>query len=180
MTSILSSCYEIVKIEFDKNRNKNNAIVLHYDLHLHMDFQKTSSRLDHIGITASILCAMHCAVVPILFTSLPLLGLGFLANTWVEWGMIVLALTIGGYSIGLSYLRIHRRSLPLILLISGFGIIMLGHTFINGWVEAIIVPVGGLLIATAHFVNYKCTGTCRHNPTQPSPKGRALNKKLYS
>jgi hypothetical protein len=137
--------------------------MLHYGLHLHMNFQKTSSRLDHIGITASTLCAIHCAIVPVLFTSLPLLGLGFLANIWVEWGMIVLALMIGTYSIGLSYLRIHRRPLPLVLLIAGFAIIIFGHTFISGWAEAVVVPVGGLLIATAHFVNYKCTGTCRHD-----------------
>jgi hypothetical protein len=137
--------------------------VLHCDLSLHMNFQKTSSRLDHIGITASTLCAIHCAIVPVLFTSLPLLGLGFLANIWVEWGMIVLALTIGAYSIGLSYLRIHRRPLPLILLTAGFAIIMLGHAFINGWAEAVIVPVGGLLIAIAHFANYKYTGACRHD-----------------
>ena len=127
-----------------------------------MDLQKTSSRLDNIGITASTLCAVHCALVPVLFTSLPLLGLGFLANAWVEWSMIILALMIGIYSIGLSYLRIHRQLQPLLLLAAGFTVIMLGHAFINGWAEAVIVPLGGLLIATAHFVNYKCSGACRH------------------
>jgi len=132
-------------------------------LYLPMDFQKTSSRLDNIGITASTLCAIHCAVVPVLFTSLPLLGLGFLANAWVEWGMIIFALMIGVYSIGLSYLRTHRQPLPLFLLITGFVIIMLGHAFQKGWAEVVIVPAGGLLIAIAHFVNYKCTGACRHN-----------------
>ncbi|WP_183566539.1 MerC domain-containing protein [Mucilaginibacter sp. SP1R1] len=128
-----------------------------------MDFQKASSRLDSIGITASTLCAIHCALVPVLFTSLPLLGLGFLANAWVEWGMIVLALMIGTYAIGLSHLRIHHRVLPLILLVSGFAIIMLGHAFAKDRAEGVIVPVGGLLIAVAHFVNYKYTGVCKHN-----------------
>jgi hypothetical protein len=128
-----------------------------------MDLQKTSSRLDNIGMTASTLCAVHCALVPVLFTSLPLLGLGFLANAWVEWGMIVLALLIGVYSIGLSYLRIHRQLLPLALLSAGFMAIILGHAFTNGWAEAVVVPMGGLLIATAHFVNYKCSGACKHN-----------------
>jgi hypothetical protein len=91
------------------------------------------------------------------------LGLGFLANAWVEWGMIVLALTIGTYSIGLSYLRTHRRVLPLILLVTGFAVIILGHAFIDNWAEAVVVPMGGLLIATGHFVNYKCMGVCRHD-----------------
>ncbi|MGF7075259.1 MerC domain-containing protein [Mucilaginibacter sp. 3215] len=129
-----------------------------------MDFQKLSPRLDNIGITASTLCAIHCAVVPLLFTSLPLVGLGFLANAWVEWGMIIFALVIGVYSIGLSYRRTHRRSVPLFMLVSGFVIIMGGHAFtITGKSEAMIVPVGGLLIAAAHYVNYRYTGACNHN-----------------
>ena len=48
---------------------------------------KYSSRLDHAGMTASILCAIHCAIVPLLITLLPLAGLGFLANPlgWMEY-----------------------------------------------------------------------------------------------
>lgn len=128
-----------------------------------MDFQKTSSRLDNIGITASTLCAIHCAIVPVMFTSLPLLGLGFLANAWLEWGMIALTLVIGACSIGLSYLRIHRKPLPLFLLIAGFTIIILGHMFTSGWAGILVVPAGGLLIAAAHFVNYKFAGRCKMN-----------------
>ncbi len=136
--------------------------MLRFDLYLRMNIPKNTSWLDHIGITASTLCAIHCAIVPVLFTSLPLLGLNFLANVWIEWGMILLALTIGTYSIGLSYLRIHKRLLPLCLLIAGFAIILLGHVFVHGWSEVIIVPTGGLLIAAAHFVNYKYIGTCKY------------------
>jgi len=128
-----------------------------------MDFQKLSPRLDNIGITASTLCAIHCALVPLLFTSLPLVGLGFLANAWVEWGMIIFALAIGVYSIGLSYRRTHHRLVPLMMLVLGFGIIIGGHAFApTGNAEAMIVPLGGLLIAAAHYVNYKYTGACNY------------------
>jgi hypothetical protein len=123
-----------------------------------MNYHKTTARIDRIGITASTLCAIHCAVVPLVFTSLPLIGMSFLALPLVEWGMILFALMIGLYSIGLSYLRIHRRPLPVILLVTGFAIIMLGHVFLSGRIEGIIVPAGGLLIATAHFINYRCAG----------------------
>ena len=123
-----------------------------------MNHHKTTARIDRIGITASTLCAIHCAVVPLIFTSLPLIGLGFLALPLVEWGMIVFALMVGVYSIGLSYLRTHRRPMPVILLVMGFAIIMLGHAFFSGRMESIIVPAGGLLIAVAHFVNYRCAG----------------------
>ncbi|CAN5480294.1 MerC domain-containing protein [soil metagenome] len=130
-----------------------------------MKVKKPKLEADNIGMTASILCAVHCAVVPLLITSLPLLGLGFLANPWFEWSMITFALCIGVYAISLSYFRAHRRLLPTILLLLGFAIIILGHIFITSWREAIVVPIGGLLIATAHFVNYRYTGICRQtNP----------------
>jgi hypothetical protein len=87
-----------------------------------MEHPRLLSRLDNIGMTASTLCAIHCAIVPLIFTSLPLLGLGFLANSWFEWGMIILAFIIGVSSISLSYFRTHRRLLPLTLLGIGFAI----------------------------------------------------------
>lgn len=134
-------------------------------LHLYyicsMEFPKLTARLDNIGMTASTLCAIHCAIVPLVFTSLPLVGLGFLANPWVEWGMIILAFIIGVSSISLSYFRTHRRLMPLGLLVLGFVIIITGHLFITGWIEGIVVPLGGLTIAAAHFVNYKYAGVCK-------------------
>ena len=122
---------------------------------------KHGAKLDSIGMTASFLCAIHCAIVPLLITSLPLFGLGFLANPWLEWGMIIFALFIGIYAIGLSYIRTHRRFLPMLLLIIGFFIIIIGHLFIRSWREAIIVPVGGLFIVAAHFFNFRYTGACK-------------------
>ncbi|MDN3579938.1 MerC domain-containing protein [Mucilaginibacter flavus] len=127
-------------------------------MHLH----KTSSRLDKIGVTASTICAIHCAVVPVFITSLPLLGMGFLATPWIEWGMILFALMIGVYSIGGSYVKVHRSLLPLILLIAGFGVIVLGHLFLNTGTERYVVPLGGLLIAIAHVVNQRYVGACSH------------------
>jgi len=129
--------------------------LLHLIYICRMDHHKTAARIDSIGITASTLCAIHCAVVPLIFTSLPFIGLGFLASPLVEWGMIAFALMIGLYSIGLSYLRTHRRPLPVVLLIMGFAIIVLGHIFLSGLIEGFVVPTGGLAIAGAHFVNYR-------------------------
>ena len=121
---------------------------------------KYTSKLDNAGMTASILCAIHCAIVPLLITVLPLAGLGFLANPLVEWSMIIFALCVGTYAIGLSYFRTHRRLLPAILLVAGFVVIIIGHLFVHGWREAIVVPIVDLLIATAHFFNYRYSAKC--------------------
>jgi hypothetical protein len=125
---------------------------------------KYSSRLDNAGMTASILCAIHCAIVPLLITVLPLVGLGFLANPLVEWSMIIFAVFIGFYAIGSSYVRVHHKIMPVVLLFGGFMVIIIGHVFVQGWREAIVVPLGGLLIATAHFVNYRYAGSCAQQP----------------
>jgi len=128
-----------------------------------MTSKKHRSKIDHIGMTASTLCAIHCAIVPTLLTFLPLTGLGFLATPLFEWGMIILALLLGVSSIFLSYIRTHRRALPLLLLVTGFAMVVLGHIYLRGWIEAVIVPLGGLTIAAAHFVNFKYVGVCKTN-----------------
>lgn len=125
-----------------------------------MASRKLGKRLDNLGMTASTLCAIHCAIVPIMLTFLPLAGLGFLVNPVFEWSMITLALLLGVSSIFLSYFRTHRRALPLLLLCSGFVLVIAGHIYLKGWEEAIVVPLGGLTIAAAHFINYKYVGVC--------------------
>ena len=138
---------------------------------------KYTSKLDHAGMTASVLCAVHCAIVPLLITVLPLAGLGFLANPFVEWSMITFALFVGCYAIGSSYFRIHHQALPVLVLMFGFLVIIVGHIWVHGWREAIIVPMGGLLIATAHFINYRYARNCtKHehhhlHPGQPDIRG---------
>lgn len=126
-----------------------------------MKSTRHSSRLDNIGMTASVLCAIHCAIVPMLITVLPLIGLGFLANPLFEWSMILFALIVGVYAIGKSYFGLHHRILPPVLLLSGFAVIIIGHVLVSGAKEALVVPAGGLLIAVAHFFNYRYSGACR-------------------
>lgn len=119
-----------------------------------------SARLDQLGITASLACAIHCAVLPFFISTLPLWGLGFLAHSWVEVLMICLSLVIGAWSLSSSYPR-HKKVLPVAVLLAGFGSIALGHYFIES-LEAILIPLGGFTIAAAHFINWKYSRSCKH------------------
>ena len=56
--------------------------------------------LDRAGMTASLACAMHCALLPIALAALPALGLAWLDSPWVDWGMVAVALAMA--------LRAHR------------------------------------------------------------------------
>lgn len=117
-------------------------------------------RLDHLGMMASIACAIHCAALPLVITALPLLGLEFLANIWVEVSMICLSLIVGVVSLRISYPK-HQKALPILVLILGFLLIGTGH-FIFDHLEAVIVPLGGLTIAAAHLLNWKLSRSCKH------------------
>ncbi|MBF2053583.1 MAG: MerC domain-containing protein [Candidatus Sericytochromatia bacterium] len=53
--------------------------------------KKRLSLLDTIGITASLLCAVHCALHPLLLVILPVAGLSFLISSGFEmvfWGLL--------------------------------------------------------------------------------------------
>ncbi|HNE92671.1 MAG TPA: MerC domain-containing protein, partial [Chitinophagaceae bacterium] len=43
---------------------------------------------DALGISTSIACAIHCAVLPLVVTSLPLFGINIIHNLWFEFSMI--------------------------------------------------------------------------------------------
>jgi len=117
-------------------------------------------RLDHLGVMASVACAIHCAALPLVITALPLLGLEFLANIWVEIVMICLSLLIGIWSLGSSYPK-HRKILPVVILLAGFLLIGTGHFVLEDF-EAVLIPLGGFTIAAAHLVNWKYSRVCKH------------------
>lgn len=120
-----------------------------------------SDRLDQFGITASVACAIHCAALPFLITLLPLWGLSFLANSWIEMSMIALSLIIGTWSLARSYPK-HKRIVPILVLITGFMLIGTGHYSLE-FLEPILIPLGGLTIALAHLLNWRHTRSCAHH-----------------
>ena len=127
-----------------------------------MAVSKTTQNLDRIGVTASTLCAVHCALVPIFITALPLLGLEFLANEWVEIAMIFISAILGTLSLSLSYRKQHHKLLPFLVLIGGFALIATGHFCGLQTLEPILIPVGGITVAAAHVVNWRLNRTCTH------------------
>jgi hypothetical protein len=125
-----------------------------------MAISKTTQNLDRLGFTASTLCAIHCALLPIFITALPLLGLEFLANEWVELSMIVVSALLGTLSLSLSYRKQHRKLLPFLVLLTGFVLIATGHFCGIAALEPILIPFGGLIVAASHVVNWRLNRSC--------------------
>ena len=114
---------------------------------------------DALGISASIACAIHCAVLPLLLNSLPLLGVELIHNKDFEVFMILLAFGIGVYSLWHGYRKHHHSFLPLLLFAVGFSFLA-AKQFLprqHNW----MVLVAAAFIVSAHFRNYRA---CRiHN-----------------
>ena len=116
-------------------------------------FMKFKINLDALGIGASLACAIHCALLPLFLSSLPLFGVNVIHNIGFEVGMIVLALCIGSYSLYHGYKKHHHSLLPISLFFSGFIFLVLKQFFIQFETWLLIPAV--VLIITSHLLNYR-------------------------
>ncbi|CAL1521313.1 MerC domain-containing protein [Chitinophaga sp. MM2321] len=122
--------------------------------------------LDAVGIGASLICAVHCALLPLLFAALPLLGVELLENEQLEYGLLAGSFLIGCIALGRGYYRYHRRLQPLLLFASGFILLLAGHFWpvATAW-AAFIISVGAAAIIAAHLLNHRQCKQCRiHEP----------------
>ncbi|WP_243042327.1 MerC domain-containing protein [Dyella sedimenti] len=115
------------------------------------------SLADRLGATASFLCAIHCAALPFVLALLPVLGLGFLADHGFERGFVMFAGALAVATLVSAY-RHHRQPLPLLLALPGLVLLIAGVTFAENYsiaLHSVLVTCGGLLVASAHFVNLR-------------------------
>jgi hypothetical protein len=107
---------------------------------------------DGLGIATSLICAIHCIVLPLVLTSLPLFGINIVHNHLFEWGMIILAFCIGVYALLHGYKTHHKNVLPVLLFTAGFILLTAKQFFLS--VENYFVAPAVILIISAHFYNY--------------------------
>jgi hypothetical protein len=119
-------------------------------------------RLDRLGAAASLVCAVHCAAMPLLIGLLPLIGLGFLAEERTEWALVGLSIGVGSVSLIPSYARKHRHWRPLLLFAFGASLILIVRLLAEegSRMEAILMALGALLIACAHMINRRLCRRC--------------------
>jgi hypothetical protein len=108
---------------------------------------------DALGIGTSILCAIHCALLPVLMSTLPIFGVNIIHNLVFEWGMIALAFLVGSYSLFHGYIK-HHRSIAAVLIFSfGFIFLVLKQFVVLYEIHFLIIAV--IFIISAHFYNYR-------------------------
>lgn len=120
------------------------------------------SRLDAVAGLMSLLCAVHCLVLPI---ALPLLA-PYIGNAWFEGGMMLTALVLGTLALRHGW-RVHGFRIPTFLFAIGFSSLVIGnwvfthgkpiashsHSFSESPLQFYLVLVGAVLLVTAHSIN---------------------------
>ena len=125
--------------------------------------------LDRLGAAGSLLCAIHCALLPLAIAMLPALGIATWLGDGVEMGFVVFASCVGVFSLVWGYRR-HGAVRALGLLLTGLAVLWLGilytplhHALIP---HALTMTLGGTLVGLAHLANLRLVhvhnASCAH------------------
>jgi len=127
---------------------------------------------DRLGAGAATACAVHCAALPVAAALLPAFGLQFLASHEFELVFLASASLFATLSVIHSHRR-HGRFFAWPFLVPGLAILWL-ERFVPGIHEqpvphAIVMTIGGTLVAIAHIVNLRLAhghvhdASCQHS-----------------
>jgi len=114
--------------------------------------------LDRIGATGSIVCAIHCALLPIAIAVLPSLGIAVWLGDGFEQAFVLFATLLGLFSVVWGYRR-HGAIRALGLLVPGLAALWAGvlyaplhHALVP---HAVAMTLGGTLVGLAHVANLR-------------------------
>jgi hypothetical protein len=117
-----------------------------------------NSFLDRFGATGSIVCALHCALTPLLLAAIPSLGLSVWLGDGFERGFVMFVTVLGLFSLIWGYRR-HRVFRALGMLLFGLAALWAGVLYAplhQALVpHAIVMTIGGTLVGLAHLVNLR-------------------------
>ena len=116
-----------------------------------------SRHFDRIAIALSAVCILHCLALPLAVAILPIAVLGFGGEHFHGW-MLWLVVPISALGFVLGY-RVHRRGDVVAIGVAAVVLLMVaglyGHHAWSDWAEASVSVVASLMLAGAHWVNFR-------------------------
>ncbi|MFY7879791.1 MAG: MerC domain-containing protein [Lacibacter sp.] len=117
---------------------------------------------EGLGIAASVACAIHCALMPLFISSLPLFGVNLVHNPLLELLLLGLAFGIGISTLWHGYKKHHHRIITLLSFSVGIALFV-AHQFVHIPHATLILIVPGIAaILTAHFLNHRYCRAAKH------------------
>ena len=114
--------------------------------------------IDRFGTLGSMLCAVHCALLPVAIALLPSLGIATWLGDGFERGFVMFATLLSLFSVVWGWRR-HGNVRALWLLIPGLSALWLGisvevlhHDLLP---HAVLMTFGGTLVGLAHLANLR-------------------------
>ena len=126
---------------------------------------------DRFGFAASMLCAIHCAALPLVLALLPSFGIGVWLGEGFEQAFVLFATLLGLFTMAWGYRR-HRAVRALWLLLPGLAVLWVGVLYAplheTLVAHAVAMTLGGTLVGLAHLANLRLNhghvhdATCAH------------------
>jgi len=114
--------------------------------------------LDRFAATGSLICAVHCAITPLLLALIPSLGLSIWLGDGFEYGFVMFVTVLGLVSLLWGYRR-HRTFRALLMLLAGLAALWAGVLYVplheSTVPHAVVMTLGGTLVAIAHVINLR-------------------------
>lgn len=114
--------------------------------------------MDRVAMTLSALCLIHCLLVPIFITALPLLAQFNDSHFHAQLLIVVIPVSLIAY--GLGYPR-HRNKSIVAWGIAGIAIMFVGgtvaHDNFGTLADTALTTAGSLILATSHYFNNRLT-----------------------
>ncbi|MGO3183855.1 MAG: MerC domain-containing protein [Aequorivita sp.] len=119
--------------------------------------------IDVIALSSSLICAIHCATIPLILSLSSLSSLHFLGNPYIEFTFIGMGLLFVSISLWPSYKKVHKQLKPMVYAAMGFAFIVLGRFNLNELWEISNMVIGATLVSLAHYLNWRLVRNKRNH-----------------
>lgn len=117
---------------------------------------------EALGIGASVACAIHCAVVPLFISSLPLWGINIVHNLFIEVLLLGSAFVIGFSTLWHGYKKHHHHITSLVLFSFGMVLFTINQLILFPYSSFLFVIPAVAFIVAAHFLNHRYCTIAKH------------------
>ena len=121
---------------------------------------KLFANIHKIGTSASLLCAIHCMLMPLLIALLPLSGTFLLSSSFDKWMLLIgILLPLPDLCWGF---RKHRSVQAFVLLFVGWGWWWIAHQMIFMWKHVACVALCAIAFLWSNLLNRRLCKECHH------------------